>query len=215
MELTARSGESDSNLEVVAMEFLGRHGGLTRSVETTFHLARVSRVLERLQGLCYSSRCLAESKTLYCRAANLDDPVLRQQFSLGQGFTSIAIRRLGMRGGRDGTAARWRLRALAHARRALRGAVALPSDRPNANLLPAWVGHALGGQARRQSSGHVVGHGGSEGGSQQLLVSVFVEHERLWHAERHALVGLLPQRRLQGIAPMPPSAAVDSAVPWR
>eukprot|EP00435_Cladocopium_sp_Y103_P054244 s1524_g17.t1 len=171
---------ADGNQEVLVLELLAAFDCLDSASQQRFLRRRVQPVLRRL-----GSPSLPERGAL--------DP-LTLQYSLGETFTTNVLRSFSevhpfLASARG---------ALRRTQLALHGAGTSPE--PTAMAMAAWSCAALKGLTGKGScvsTARPVGHGGRPHHSRsgRCLTPVLVEHERLWHAERHALLLLLSQIR--------------------
>eukprot|EP00439_Symbiodinium_sp_Y106_P050435 s2486_g6.t1 len=160
---------ADGNQEALVLELLGH--ALLASQAAAFARRRVKPALRRLQGWLQPSD---------------QDAVLTAQFNLGELHTAHVLRKTSL-SLRSGSSRAW----LPSARRAARATGRSSPSEPAAKELPASIALCSGKQAARCRP---FGHGGSRRyEDMKLLMQVYVEHDRLWHSERHALLSLLSQ----------------------
>ncbi|CAE7242092.1 unnamed protein product [Symbiodinium sp. CCMP2592] len=160
---------ADGNQEALVLELLGH--ALLASQAAAFARRRVKPALRRLQGWLQPSD---------------QDAVLAAQFNLGELHTAHVLRKTSL-SLRSASSCAW----LPSARRAARATGRSSASEPVAKELPASMALCSGKQAVRCRP---FGHGGSRRyEDMKLLMQVYVEHDRLWHSERHALLSLLSQ----------------------
>ncbi|CAE7273047.1 unnamed protein product [Symbiodinium natans] len=169
---------ADGNQESLVLELLGH--ALSSTQAAAFARKRVAPVLRRLRG---------------CLGSGSRDDVLAAQFGLGELFTSHVLEEASLSAHTGMSGPAW----LPGARHPVRSRGENSPSEPRAQELAASI--AMWSE-KAQARCRAFGHGGSRRyEDMKLLTQVYVEHDRLWHSERHALLALLSQLLISTFAP--------------